>query len=324
MTTTLPGGWAAAPRWRFMIAGPRCPVLVRRPGRANGPVDRRHRGGLGRRERPAPTWEQMALVLQNNEYVALFAVSQPTWGANRGAGRGSGDPRIELRDEAGSVVLSDDDSGGAGAARAETQLQPGRYCLSMTSYDGSPMSGFRARRTDRARGAHQDGGGWRPPRSLPTPRSPSIRCSPSTKGWEAAPAMRPRSRRTCPTRRSTCRSPRRRFTQTATVDEVPNWGFVLTQPTPCPSPPRTRRRPAHHALRRVRLLPRRERRLGRAQRAHRHGDAAPARHLLHRHGALSTGPSPSRSAWRPMTPRPRRSACTTGARRRPRSTAPIP
>jgi hypothetical protein len=86
--------------------------------------------------------EQMALVLQNNEYVALFSVSTPTEVRLEAQGRGSGDPAIDLRDDAGSVVLSDDDSGGDGAARAETMLQPGRYCLSMRSYDGSPMTGF--------------------------------------------------------------------------------------------------------------------------------------------------------------------------------------
>jgi hypothetical protein len=57
-------------------------------------------------------------------------------------GRGAGDPVIDLRDAAGNLILSDDDSGGGGAAFAESYLAPGTYCLSMRSYDGSPMTGF--------------------------------------------------------------------------------------------------------------------------------------------------------------------------------------
>lgn len=90
----------------------------------------------------AAPMEQMALVLMQNEYVALFSVSAPTAVRVEAQGRGSGDPVIDLRDEAGSIVVSDDDSGGNGASRAETQLQPGRYCLSVRSFDGSPLTGF--------------------------------------------------------------------------------------------------------------------------------------------------------------------------------------
>jgi hypothetical protein len=86
--------------------------------------------------------EQMALVLMGNEYVALFSVSAPTDVRLEAQGRGAGDPVIDLYDEAGGIVLSDDDSGGNAASRAETTLQPGRYCLAMRSYDGSPMTGF--------------------------------------------------------------------------------------------------------------------------------------------------------------------------------------
>ncbi|MCX7301206.1 MAG: ABC transporter substrate-binding protein [Rhodobacterales bacterium] len=86
--------------------------------------------------------EQMALVLQNNEYVALFTVSAAMDVRVEAQGRGAGDPVLELRDAAGTVVLSDDDSGGNGAARGEINLQPGTYCVSMKSYDGAPMTGF--------------------------------------------------------------------------------------------------------------------------------------------------------------------------------------
>ncbi len=86
--------------------------------------------------------EQMALVLQNNEYVALFTVSSAMDVRVEAQGRGAGDPVLELRDSTGTVVLSDDDSGGNGAARGEINLQPGTYCVSMKSYDGAPMTGF--------------------------------------------------------------------------------------------------------------------------------------------------------------------------------------
>lgn len=86
--------------------------------------------------------EQMALVLLRNEYVALFDVTTPTSVRVEAEGRGGGDPVIDLRNAAGDIIVSDDDSGGNGASRAELDLEPGTYCLSMTSYDGSPMTGF--------------------------------------------------------------------------------------------------------------------------------------------------------------------------------------
>ena len=86
--------------------------------------------------------EQMALVLGGNEYVSLFSVSEDTEIRVEAAGRGSGDPIIDLLDNAGGVILSDDDSGGNAASRAETFLTAGTYCMSMRSYDGGPMTAF--------------------------------------------------------------------------------------------------------------------------------------------------------------------------------------
>ncbi|WP_108814038.1 DVUA0089 family protein [Loktanella sp. Alg231-35] len=86
--------------------------------------------------------EQMALVLGGNEYVSLFTLSAPTDVRVEAAGRGAGDPIIDLLDANGGVILSDDDSGGNGASRAETNLDAGTYCMSMRSYDGSPMTAF--------------------------------------------------------------------------------------------------------------------------------------------------------------------------------------
>ncbi|MGJ8623021.1 MAG: ABC transporter substrate-binding protein [Yoonia sp.] len=86
--------------------------------------------------------EQMALVIGGNEYVSLFSLSAPTEVRIEAEGRGSGDPIIDLLDGNGDIVLSDDDSGGNAAARAETLLQPGTYCMALRSYDGGPMTAF--------------------------------------------------------------------------------------------------------------------------------------------------------------------------------------
>ncbi|WP_322892978.1 MULTISPECIES: DVUA0089 family protein [unclassified Yoonia] len=86
--------------------------------------------------------EQMALVLGGNDYVALFTLSEATDIRVEAAGRGAGDPMIDLLDEDGGIILSDDDSGGNAASRAETNLEPGSYCLAMRSYDGGPMTAF--------------------------------------------------------------------------------------------------------------------------------------------------------------------------------------
>ena len=86
--------------------------------------------------------EQMALVLGGNDYVSLFTLTAPTDVRMEAAGRGSGDPIIDLLDSSGEIILSDDDSGGNAASRAETSLEPGTYCMSMRSYDGGPMTAF--------------------------------------------------------------------------------------------------------------------------------------------------------------------------------------
>ncbi len=86
--------------------------------------------------------EQMALVLGGNEHVALFSLSQPTGIRVEAQGRGAGDPQIDLVDQDGNILISDDDSGGNGASRAEVDLEPGTYCLSTTSFDGAPMTAF--------------------------------------------------------------------------------------------------------------------------------------------------------------------------------------
>jgi len=107
--------------------------------------------------------EQMALVLGGNEYVSLFTLSAPTDVRVEAAGRGSGDPIIDLLDSTGSIILTDDDSGGNAASRAETTLDAGTYCMSMRSYDGGPMTAFvrigRQEQEPLTDGVSVDGGG---------------------------------------------------------------------------------------------------------------------------------------------------------------------
>ena len=86
--------------------------------------------------------EQMALVLGGNQHISLFTLSQPTTVRLEAQGRGAGDPMIDLYNETGAVIMSDDDSGGMGASRIETDLAAGTYCLAMRSFDNSPMTGF--------------------------------------------------------------------------------------------------------------------------------------------------------------------------------------
>ncbi|AGI69944.1 hypothetical protein OAN307_c45940 [Octadecabacter antarcticus 307] len=93
--------------------------------------------------------EQMALVLMRNEFVGLFSVSQDGDYRIEAQGRGGGDTVLDVRDASGEIVASDDDSGGDASSRAESFLTVGTYCVSMRSFDGSPITGFvRAGRMD--------------------------------------------------------------------------------------------------------------------------------------------------------------------------------
>ncbi len=93
--------------------------------------------------------EQMALVLNGNRFVGLFSLSEATEVRIEAAGRGNGDPTLTLLGPDGTEVATDDDSGGNGASRIETTLEPGAYCAVVRSFDDSPMTAFvRVGRTD--------------------------------------------------------------------------------------------------------------------------------------------------------------------------------
>ncbi len=53
---------------------------------------------------------------------------------------GNGDSVIELYDESGTLVITDDDSGGGWASRAETQLAAGNYCMLTRGFAGGGLS----------------------------------------------------------------------------------------------------------------------------------------------------------------------------------------
>lgn len=72
-------------------------------------------------------------------HVSNFTVSQPTPVRVEAQGQFGGDPVIELYDQAGTLILTDDDSGGNFASRGELTLNPGTYCLATRSYGGGPI-----------------------------------------------------------------------------------------------------------------------------------------------------------------------------------------
>ncbi len=86
--------------------------------------------------------EQMALVLGGNTYASLFTLSTDAQVRIEAQGRGAGDPTVDLFDSDGNIVMSDDDSGGNGSARAEVDLAAGTYCVTTRSFDNAPMTAF--------------------------------------------------------------------------------------------------------------------------------------------------------------------------------------
>ncbi|NAZ37230.1 ABC transporter substrate-binding protein [Rubellimicrobium sp. CFH 75288] len=163
--------------------------------------------------------EQMALVLGGSDYVALFSLSEAAEVRLEAQGRGTGDPVIDLRDEDGRILLSDDDSGGDRAARAETRLEPGRYCLSVSSYDGSPMTGV-VRIGLTSHEALTAGMDAAPEPPSPGGAAPGDLCDLSTLSTflsDGAPIDADLGAG---------------VSATASVDEVPFWGFRLAAPAP--------------------------------------------------------------------------------------------
>ncbi|MBF9041836.1 ABC transporter substrate-binding protein [Rhodobacterales bacterium HKCCE4037] len=79
-------------------------------------------------------------IAANGNVVSLFSVS--TAGDYRIEAQpvGSGDSVIELYSEDGTLVITDDDSGGSWASRAETALEPGNYCMLTRGFAGGSLN----------------------------------------------------------------------------------------------------------------------------------------------------------------------------------------
>lgn len=69
--------------------------------------------------------------------VTLFAVSETAQVRLEAQPTDGGDTVIELFGDAGTRILTDDDSGEGSGSMAETELAPGTYCLVTSSYSGA-------------------------------------------------------------------------------------------------------------------------------------------------------------------------------------------
>lgn len=80
-------------------------------------------------------------VPANGQAVALFSVSEQASFRVEAAGSDPfGDTVLEVYDEAGVLVVTDDDSGGNLASRAEVPLPVGQYCLAARGFGGSSIA----------------------------------------------------------------------------------------------------------------------------------------------------------------------------------------
>lgn len=86
--------------------------------------------------------EQMALVLGSAQYLAAFSLSDTTDVRIEAAGRGNGDPVIDVFNASGTLIATDDDSGGEGNSRIESRLDAGTYCIALRSFEDAPMTAF--------------------------------------------------------------------------------------------------------------------------------------------------------------------------------------
>lgn len=88
-------------------------------------------------------------VLQGGNTVGYFSLSEAMDIRIEAQPVGGGDSVIELYDEAGALMVVDDDSGGGWASRAETPLQPGNYCVATRGYaDGALTTDMRVGRLE--------------------------------------------------------------------------------------------------------------------------------------------------------------------------------
>jgi len=84
---------------------------------------------------PDPLFVGGAIAGAGDRFVTLFSVaSGGTYRIEARPTGGDSDPVLELYDEAGALVVIDDDSGGGVSSRAELPLEAGRYCLAVSGF----------------------------------------------------------------------------------------------------------------------------------------------------------------------------------------------
>src|SRR6056297_2203832 len=80
-------------------------------------------------------------VPRNGEVVTLFSLGAAgTVRLEARAGAMGGDPVLELYDASGTMIVTDDDSGGLLDARAETELPAGDYCVLVRGFADSALT----------------------------------------------------------------------------------------------------------------------------------------------------------------------------------------
>lgn len=86
--------------------------------------------------------EQTLVLLGGTPYLSQFSLGEPGPVRIEAVPRGVGDPAFTIFDTTGTAILRDDDSGGNLAARAETSLDAGTYCVEVTAFEGGALSGI--------------------------------------------------------------------------------------------------------------------------------------------------------------------------------------
>ncbi len=89
----------------------------------------------------APLSLSRVMVGPGTRSVALFTLSQPgEFRVEAAPADEFGDTVLELFDANGSLIVTDDDSGGALSSRAELPLAAGDYCLAVMGYASQPVT----------------------------------------------------------------------------------------------------------------------------------------------------------------------------------------
>lgn len=150
-------------------------------------------------------------VPPGGQTVVLFSVSEAGQYRVEALPQFNGDTVIDLYDAAGALLLTDDDSGGNFASRAEADLAPGSYCLATRSFGGGPLvADVRVGQADHATLTQGLGGGFGGFAGVDP-------CRPETPATPlAAGAL----------------NPAQGATATNTIASVPYYRFTLASPAP--------------------------------------------------------------------------------------------